>query len=148
MKQFDVEGVGRVFCNDENITLLIVSLEKGEVTPIQCHLNASSLLYCVQGRIEVSFVLPDVHQIKLFTISPNQVVNIPKGCWHLIQAKKDSQWLNAFDCPLHQTIFASQVQELNEPRILTSKALRQHTVMAIESEPYYYHHGNLSFPKK
>lgn len=88
MKQFDVEGVERVFCNGENIILLIVSLKKGQVTPIQCHLNASSLLYCVQGRIEVSFVLPDVHQIKVFTISPNQVVNIPKDVGTLYKLKK------------------------------------------------------------
>lgn len=126
--------------NHGNVTLSPLYLKKNDATPIRSHTNASALVYCVQGVVNVSMAHP-MNVVKTYAISSGQVVNIPQGLWHFIEAKEESRCLVILDHNEPRTVLASEVEERVYPsKIAAAKAIE------VEICPYYYHHGTLSFP--
>ena len=69
------------------------------------HQNAAETIYCISGSVTVSILNPFTKQILNYTITPGQIVNVPKGWWHYELALTDQTHLLAiFNAPMPEVI--------------------------------------------
>lgn len=91
-------------------SLLDIFLSKGNIIEPHYHQNASELIYCISGSVTVSFLHPFTKQLMHFTLTPGQIVNIPRGWWHYIVTLVDRTHLLAiFDAPNPEVILGSDI---------------------------------------
>ncbi len=100
-------------------SLLDVFLSKGNLIEPHYHQNASELVYCISGAVEVAMLNPFTNAFMNYRLLPGQAANIPQGWWHYDFAIADHTHLLAiFDAPVPEVIFGSDILRLTPPGIL------------------------------
>lgn len=94
----------------ENVSLLDIFLSTDNIVEPHYHQNAAELVYCISGAANVSLLNPFTKKIQSFSITPGQVVNIPRAWWHYEIATVDNTHLLAiFDAPTPEVILGSDI---------------------------------------
>lgn len=96
-----------------NVSLLDISLSKGNVVEPHVHQNASELVYCIHGAAVVSILNPFTTTVLNYNITPGQVANIPQGWFHWeVATEDDTHLLAIFDAPVPEFIAVSDFLRL------------------------------------
>lgn len=102
-----------------NASILDIFLSQGHYVEPHYHQNATELVYCVSGAINVSFLNPFTQKLQTVVIRPGQVANVPQGWWHYEEATEDDTHLIAiFDAPTPQVILGSDILRLTPARAM------------------------------
>lgn len=84
----------------EKVSLLDIFLSNDNIVEPHYHQNAAELVYCISGAANVSLLNPFTKKVLSYSITPGQVVNIPRAWWHYEIATVDNTHLLAiFDAP-------------------------------------------------
>ncbi|WP_078380542.1 cupin domain-containing protein [Sutcliffiella halmapala] len=103
----------------DNISLLDIFLSKNNVIEPHYHQNAAELVYCISGSAVVSLLNPFTKKLHNYSITPGQVVNIPRGWWHYEVATVDQTHLLAiFNAPTPEVILGSDLLTLTPANIM------------------------------
>lgn len=103
----------------ENISLLDIFLSVENVVEPHYHQNATELVYCISGAATVSLLNPFTKKLLSFSITPGQVVNIPRAWWHYEIATVDNTHLLAiFDAPNPEVILGSDILKFTPSDII------------------------------
>lgn len=101
-----------------NASILDIFMSKGHYVEPHYHQNATELVYCVSGKIAVSFINPFTNKLYNIPITPGQVANVPQGWWHYEQATEDNTHVVAiFDAPMPEVILGSDILRLTPPKV-------------------------------
>ncbi|MBB6694252.1 cupin domain-containing protein [Cohnella xylanilytica] len=102
-----------------NASILDIFFSKGHYVEPHYHQNATELVYCVSGAVNVSFLNPFTQKLQTVVIRPGQVANVPQGWWHYEEATEDDTHLIAiFDAPTPQVILGSDILRLTPARAM------------------------------
>ena len=103
----------------KNLSMLDTFLSKGNIVEPHYHQNAAELVYCISGCATVSIFNPFLKQLMPFKITPGQVVNVPQGWWHFIEAHVDhTHFLAIFDSNTPEVILGSDILKFTPPSII------------------------------
>jgi quercetin dioxygenase-like cupin family protein len=103
----------------ENVSLLDIFLSANNVVEPHYHPNAAELVYCISGDATVSMLNPFTKQILNYSITPGQVVNVPRGWWHYEVAEVDNTHILAiFDAPTPEVILGSDILKFTPANIM------------------------------
>ncbi|MFC7686907.1 cupin domain-containing protein [Ureibacillus sp. GCM10028918] len=106
----------------KGLSMLDTFLSKGNIVEPHYHQNAAELVYCISGCANVSIFNPYSKQLMQFTITPGQVVNVPQGWWHFIEAQADhTHFLAIFDSNTPEVILGSDILKYT-PSTIMAKA--------------------------
>lgn len=101
-----------------NYSLLDIYLSNHHIIEPHYHQNASELVYCIKGSVEISLINPFTQEQNSHTILPGQVFNIPQGWWHWESALEDDIHLLAiFDAPFPEYVLGSDILTKTPPAI-------------------------------
>lgn len=104
----------------KNVSLLDIFLSTNNVVEPHYHQNAAELVYCISGSITVSMLNPYTKQMLNYSITPEQVTNIPQGWWHYETATDDNTHLLAiFDAPNPDVILGSDILKFTPANIMS-----------------------------
>lgn len=102
-----------------NTSLLAILLSKGHYVEPHYHQNASELVYCVTGALNVSFINPFTNKLSTYRVGPGQVANVPQGWWHFEEALEDNTYaLAIFDAPIPEFILGSDILRLMPSKVM------------------------------
>lgn len=115
-----INVVGRKQLNTlKNISLLDTYLGKNNIVEPHYHQNADEVVYCISGSITVSILHPFSKQLMNFTLTPGQIVNIPRGWWHYIVSLSDhTHFLAIFDAPNPEVTLGSDILKFTPANII------------------------------
>lgn len=104
----------------EKTSLLDIYLSADNVVEPHYHPNASELVYCISGAATVSILNPFTNELKNFSITPGQVVNVPRAWWHYeVATMNHTHLLAIFDAPNPQVILGSNILKFTPPNIMS-----------------------------
>lgn len=103
----------------ENVSLLDIFLSNDNIVEPHYHQNAAELVYCISGAANVSLLNPFTKKVLSYSITPGQVVNIPRAWWHYEIATVDNTHLLAiFDAPTPEVILGSDILKFTPSNII------------------------------
>jgi len=103
----------------KNLSMLDTYLSKGNVVEPHYHQNAAELVYVISGCAVVSIFNPFTKQLMEYKITSGQVVNVPQGWWHFIEAQVDhTHFLAIFDSNTPEVILGSDILRFTPPSIM------------------------------
>lgn len=93
-----------------NLYLLDIFLSEGNSIELHYHPNATELIYCIAGEVEIAFINPNNNEWQRFMLNVGDVVSIPQGFWHYVRSlTDDTHVLATFDTNNLETIFGSDL---------------------------------------
>jgi len=103
----------------KNLSMLDTYLSRGNIVEPHYHQDAAELVYCISGCLVISIFNPFQKQLMQYTITAGQVVNIPQGWWHYIEATVDhSHFLAIFDSNTPEVILGSDILKFTPPNVI------------------------------
>lgn len=103
----------------DHVSLLDIYMSAHQIIEPHYHQNAAETIYCISGSVTVSILNPFTKQILNYTITPGQIVNVPKGWWHYELALTDQTHLLAiFNAPMPEVILGSDLLKLTPANIM------------------------------